>query len=44
MVLLQYGTLSDKITHYDEYMSIDEMARKRTSVYTAEAEDESGED
>lgn len=44
MELLPNGTLIDKITTYDEYLASDEMARKRTSVYTAEAEDESGED
>lgn len=44
MEILPNGTLIDKITTYDEYLAIDEMARKRTSVYTAEAEDESGED
>lgn len=44
MEILPNGTLIDKITTYDEYLANDEMARKRTSVYTAEAEDESGED
>ena len=44
MEILPNGTLIDKITTYDEYLASDEMARKRTSVYTAEAEDESGED
>ena len=44
MEILPDGTLIDKITTYDEYLESDEMARKRTSVYTAEAEDESGED
>ncbi|MDE6921561.1 MAG: ATP-binding cassette domain-containing protein, partial [Lachnospiraceae bacterium] len=44
MEILPDGTLIDKITTYDEYLASDEMARKRTSVYTAEAEDESGED
>lgn len=42
MEILPDGTLIDKITTYDEYLANDEMARKRTSVYTAEAEDESG--
>lgn len=42
MEILPDGTLIDKITTYDEYLASDEMARKRTSVYTAEAEDESG--
>lgn len=41
MEILPDGTLIDKITTYDEYLANDEMARKRTSVYTAEAEDES---
>ncbi len=44
MEILPDGTLIDKITIYDEYLASDEMARKRTSVYTAEAEDESGEE
>ena len=44
MEILPNGTLIDKITTYDEYLASDEMARKRTSVYTAEAEDESGEE
>ncbi len=44
MEILPGGTLIDKITTYDEYLASDEMARKRTSVYTAEAEDESGEE
>ena len=44
MEILPNGTLIDKITTYDEYLASDEMARKRTSVYTAEAGDESGED
>lgn len=44
MEILPDGTLIDKITTYDEYLASDEMARKRTSVYTAEAEDESGEE
>ena len=43
MEILPNGTLIDKITTYDEYLASDEMARKRT-VYTAEAEDESGEE
>ncbi len=42
MEILPDGTLIDKITTYDEYLASDEMARKRTAVYTAEAEDESG--
>ncbi len=44
MEILPNGTLIDKITTYDEYLESDEMARKRTAVYTAEAEDESGEE
>lgn len=44
MEILPDGTLIDKITTYDEYLASDEMARKRTAVYTAEAEDESGEE
>ena len=44
MEILPNGTLIDKITTYDEYLASDEMARKRTSVYTAEEEDESGEE
>ncbi len=44
MEILPHGTLIDKITTYDEYLASDEMARKRTSVYTAEAEDETGGD
>ena len=43
MEILPNGALIDKITTYDEYLASDEMARKRT-VYTAEAEDESGEE
>ena len=43
MEILPNGTLVDKITTYDEYLASDEMARKRT-VYTAEAEDENGEE
>ena len=43
MEILPNGTLIDKVTKYDEYLASDEMARKRT-VYTAEAEDESGEE
>ncbi len=43
MEILPNGSLVDKITTYDEYLASDEMARKRT-VYTAEAEDESGEE
>lgn len=42
MEILPDGTLIDKITTYDEYLASDEMARKRTALYTAEAEDESG--
>lgn len=41
MEILPNGTLIDKVTTYDEYLASDEMARKRT-VYTADAEDESG--
>ncbi|MCM1181953.1 MAG: ATP-binding cassette domain-containing protein [Roseburia sp.] len=41
MEILPDGSLVDKITTYDEYLANDEMARKRT-VYTAQAEDESG--
>ncbi len=44
MEILPDGSMIDKITTYDEYLASDEMARKRTSVYMAEAEDESGED
>ncbi|MCR5655395.1 MAG: ATP-binding cassette domain-containing protein [Lachnospiraceae bacterium] len=44
MEILPDGSLIDKITTYDEYLASDEMARKRTQVYTAEAEDESGEE
>lgn len=44
MEILPDGTLIDKITTYDEYLASDEMARKRTAVYTAQAEDESGEE
>lgn len=44
MEILPDGGLIDKITTYDEYLASDEMARKRTAVYMAEAEDESGED
>ncbi len=44
MEILPNGTLIDKITTYDEYLASDEMERKRTSVYTAEAEDETGGD
>ncbi len=43
MEILPDGSLVDKITTYDEYLASDEMARKRTAVYTAEAEDETGE-
>ena len=43
MEILPDGSLIDKITTYDEYLANDEMARKRT-VYTAQAEDESGEE
>ena len=38
------GSIVDKITTYDEYLASDEMARKRTVVYQAESEDESGEE
>jgi len=34
------GSIVDKITTYDEYLASDEMARKRTVVYQAEAEEE----
>jgi ATPase subunit of ABC transporter with duplicated ATPase domains len=44
MEILPGGTLIDKITTYDEYLASDDMARKRTGVYTAEEEDESGEE
>lgn len=44
MEILPDGTLIDKITTYDEYLASDEMARKRTAIYTAEAEDESWEE
>ncbi len=44
MEILPDGSLIDKITTYDEYLASDEMARKRTAVYTAQAEDESGEE
>lgn len=44
MEILPDGSMIDKITTYDEYLASDEMARKRTAVYMAEAEDESGED
>lgn len=43
MEILPDGSLIDKITTYDEYLANDEMARKRT-VYTAQAEDEGGEE
>ncbi len=39
MEILPNGTLIDKITTYDEYLTSDEMARKRT-VYTKQDEDE----
>ena len=39
---LLHTVLPCKEHTYDEYLASDEMARKRTSVYTAEAEDESG--
>ncbi len=44
MEILPDGSLIDKITTYDEYLASDDMARKRTAVYTAEEEDESGEE
>jgi ATPase subunit of ABC transporter with duplicated ATPase domains len=44
MEILPDGSLVDKITTYDEYLASDDMARKRTAVYTAEEEDESGEE
>ncbi len=44
MEILPDGTLIDKITTYDEYLASDEMARKRTAIYTAEAEDEIGDE
>ncbi len=44
MEILPDGSMIDKITTYDEYLASDEMARKRTAVYMAEAEDESGGD
>jgi ATPase subunit of ABC transporter with duplicated ATPase domains len=44
MEVLPDGSLIDKITTYDEYLASDDMARKRTAVYTAEEEDESGEE
>ena len=37
--ILPNGSLVDKITTYDEYLAIDEMARKRT-VFTAQTEDD----
>ena len=39
MEILPDGSLIDKITTYDEYLSSDEMARKRF-VYTANREDD----
>ncbi len=42
--ILPNGSVIDKITTYDEYLASDEMARKRTAVYTAEAEIEDGSD
>jgi ATPase subunit of ABC transporter with duplicated ATPase domains len=44
MEILPDGSLIDKITTYDEYLASDDMARKRTGVYTAEEEDESVEE
>jgi ATPase subunit of ABC transporter with duplicated ATPase domains len=44
MEILPDGSLIDKITTYDEYLASDDLARKRTAVYTAEEEDESGEE
>ena len=38
--ILPDGHLIDKITTYDEYLESDEMARKRTVVYTKEEDDE----
>ena len=38
------GTIIDKITTYDEYLANDEMARKRTTVYQAEAEEDYSEE
>ena len=40
MEILPDGSLIDKITTYDEYLENDEMARKRTTVYTASKEDD----
>ncbi len=40
MEILPDGSLIDKITTYDEYLESDEMARKRTAVYTADKEDD----
>ena len=40
MEILPDGSLIDKITTYDEYLASDEMARKRTAVYTADKEDD----
>ena len=39
MEFLPDGTMIDKVTTYDEYLSSDEMARKRF-VYTANKEDD----
>ena len=38
--ILPNGQIIDKITTYDEYLESDEMARKRTSVYTSSEDDE----
>ncbi|MBR1479068.1 MAG: ATP-binding cassette domain-containing protein [Lachnospiraceae bacterium] len=38
--ILPNGKIIDKITTYDEYLENDEMARKRTKVFTAEKEEE----
>ena len=40
MEILPDGSLIDKITTYDEYLASDELARKRTAVYTADKEDD----
>ena len=39
MEIMPNGILIDKITTYDEYLEIDEMAKKRQSVYTMTEED-----
>ena len=38
--ILPDGKIVDKITTYDEYLESDEMARKRTSVYTTNTGDD----